>query len=186
MLSFIQTYPFHNFSFSLTVLCFRVQITYQLSVMNIFFLPLSLLFLSQCLLFTIFLHRRALYIHTHTQNWKSYFSVKEAEEKTLSIRTVLQVKQFSFLLPFICSYQSKCAYKTLHAILSGPSSLGKQTLRGDFITLYDYLRGGYFESGVSLFSQATSQRTRGNGLRLTQKVNRIGWISGKIYSLKGL
>lgn len=50
----------------------------------------------------------------------------------------------------------------------GMFRLEERRLKGDLAILHIYLKGGFSQAQVALFSQVKRHRTKGNGLRLCQ------------------
>lgn len=80
---------------------------------------------------------------------------------------------------------------SFHCYLAGAANVWRQerrkeaggnNLRGKLTALCSCLKGGSGQLGLSLLSQATSTRIRGNGLKLSQEGS--DWVLGKYSSPK--
>ena len=62
-------------------------------------------------------------------------------------------------------------------------SLKKRRLRGDLITTFHYLKGGYKEDGDSLFTRSHMEKTRSNGYKLLLGRFQLD-TGGKLFTMK--
>ncbi|GAB0208719.1 mitochondrial enolase superfamily member 1 [Grus japonensis] len=70
----------------------------------------------------------------------------------------------------------------------GLFSLEKRRLRGNLVTIFQYLKGGYKEDGDSLFTKNHMEKTRGNGYQLHGERDAIKFnlaIGGTVAELAG-
>ena len=61
--------------------------------------------------------------------------------------------------------------------------LEKRRLQGDLIVAFQYLKGAHKQEGEWEFTRVDSERTR--GMVLNWNRGGLGWILGRIFSLRG-